>query len=340
MIRRSALLLSLCWLFPSWVHAAGLFTTDIQNVVNSGEQASLSIEPDTDYRTMVLELARNDGSELKLEKSAIKKAERVQFRWPIEDGEWTYKGKLTATWSPDEVFVVPMEFRVVCAQPLQIEVPRATIDMEGLKLVAKVDRPAGRGTVELIGLQGTFETIEEEFDGAAAGSPLAFEWFDDAEVIKMVIKVWDVHGFMAFEDITPWSLEVPHEDVVFETNMAVIRPAEDHKLVRAAELIGETIDRYGHIVDIKIYIGGYTDTVGSNGDNMSLSQRRAKAIATWFAKVGFPVPIYFQGFGEEALAVSTDDNVDLEANRRAVYMLAAHPPIGKNFPRSDWQKVK
>lgn len=78
----------------------------------------------------------------------------------------------------------------------------------------------------------------------------------------------------------------------------------------------------------------------SHGYNQGLSDRRARSIAAYFRSQGFDKPIYFQGFGEDALAVETDDNVDEERNRRAIYLLAAWPPAqSANFPRGNWKPL-
>jgi len=327
-------------MLPATGSAAGLFTTDVTLTVISGEKAKITIHPDTNYQHMTLTLTREeDDKTLTLVRKNVRKNKDFNFEWSVEDGSWTYSGSIDASWNSDEEFLVPMDFMLVVAAPLKIEVPRPKIDIKEKKVVALIDRDAARGTVELIGLDGVFETIEEDFTYYSAGEELAFSWTSMSEVIKMVVKVWDVHGFMAFEEITPWSLSIPHDDVIFETGSHEIRDSEVPKLHKAAKTVQETIERYGHIVQIRLYIAGYTDTVGPAADNVGLSQRRAKAIATWFRSAGFKVPTYYQGFGEDALAVNTDDNIDMAVNRRALYLLAAHHPHGKELPRSNWQKL-
>ena len=66
--------------------------------------------------------------------------------------------------------------------------------------------------------------------------------------------------------------------------------------------------------------------VGDAGSNEKLSLDRARSIAGWFKKAGFPGDIYYAGMGERGLAVATGDNVDEAKNRRAVYTLAATSP--------------
>jgi outer membrane protein OmpA-like peptidoglycan-associated protein len=95
--------------------------------------------------------------------------------------------------------------------------------------------------------------------------------------------------------------------------------------------------RYGEHAEINLYVGGFTDTVGSAATNRALSQRRARAIAAWFRSAGFSAPVYYQGFGEDGLAVPSGDEVDEPANRRAAYIIAAQPPpISSTLPGDSW----
>ena len=78
---------------------------------------------------------------------------------------------------------------------------------------------------------------------------------------------------------------------------------------------------------MSLYIAGHTDTVGNASDNQRLSERRAQAIAGWFAAHGLRgLPIHVRGFGEGALAVKTPDNTPQQHNRRAQYIVSSFAP--------------
>ena len=52
------------------------------------------------------------------------------------------------------------------------------------------------------------------------------------------------------------------------------------------------------------------------------------------------IPVHYQGFGEDALAVQTPDETAEARNRRAVYVLAASAPaVQKALPRSAWRRL-
>ena len=91
---------------------------------------------------------------------------------------------------------------------------------------------------------------------------------------------------------------------------------------------------------LKLFVAGYTDTVGSHSANQSLSNNRARSIAQWYRQNGLRIPIYYQGFGEEVLAKPTPDETDEPANRRALYILSSQQPAtSESLPRSKWRRL-
>jgi hypothetical protein len=89
----------------------------------------------------------------------------------------------------------------------------------------------------------------------------------------------------------------------------------------------------------RLYIVGFTDTVGPGPSNDELSKNRAKAIAKYFFDKGFWAEIHFAGMGERALRVETGDQVDEVRNRRALYVIGVDtPPAGGQMP-SKWAKL-
>jgi outer membrane protein OmpA-like peptidoglycan-associated protein len=156
----------------------------------------------------------------------------------------------------------------------------------------------------------------------------------------MEVLATDADGFTAGVQLFPWYYEIPHEDVVFESNQAVIRPSEEMKLRSALAEAQKVVARYGAFATVNLYVGGYTDTVGNGQSNLFLSEKRAAAIARWFRQNGFQGEIWFQGFGERGLAVPTPDEVDEARNRRSVYVVAAEPPpVTSAMPGAEWKKL-
>ena len=110
------------------------------------------------------------------------------------------------------------------------------------------------------------------------------------------------------------------------------------KLARTLEGVHAALIKFGNEFKAKLYVAGYTDTVGGREYNQDLSARRAQAIASWFQSNGLKVRACWQGFGEEALAVTTPDETPEARNRRTVHVLANQPPpTSGTFPRASWK---
>ena len=104
------------------------------------------------------------------------------------------------------------------------------------------------------------------------------------------------------------------DDINFEFGSWDVEPAEYRKLERVARAIRRVIDRNPNEVFL---IEGYTDAVGSEVDNLSLSDRRAEAVAQVLTEQ-FQVPfenLTTQGYGENYLKIPT--LAPERANRRS-----------------------
>lgn len=157
-----------------------------------------------------------------------------------------------------------------------------------------------------------------------------------SDVVLLDITLHNPSGWAGFT-FSPWFLDIPHDDVLFESNSDLIKDSESHKLEATLIQLRDVLNKYGDIVPVKLYIAGCTDTVGSVSSNRDLSKRRARAIAKWLRNQGFPRPIYYYGFGEALLAVPTADSTDYAANRRVLYMVGANPPPGgSGIPAVTW----
>lgn len=98
-------------------------------------------------------------------------------------------------------------------------------------------------------------------------------------------------------------------DIHFDTGSWQLTPAQMDRLSLVARALNRAIDRNPHEVFL---IEGHTDAVGSEEDNLSLSDRRAESVAVALTEA-FHVPaenLVTQGYGEQELKVQTQ-----EANR-------------------------
>jgi outer membrane protein OmpA-like peptidoglycan-associated protein len=263
----------------------------------------------------------------------------VEFDSPIGVREWrvTVEGE----WNHAS-FELGFNFEFDVSEGLEISIPLDEVDLEGHTLNLVLNRSASHVLYSVISDEGRdMGSGRVDFDGAPANTPLRIEWRQGAgNILKISLRVHDMDGFWAEIEIIPWSVEIPHEEVHFATGSAEIDASEQPKIDSAYQQLVDAVDRYGEFVDINLYIGGYTDTVGSRSDNQELSNRRARSIASAFRELGFSFPIYYQGFGEDGLAVTTPDGTDEVRNRRALYILAAQQPLRSGqLPRANWHRI-
>ena len=159
-------------------------------------------------------------------------------------------------------------------------------------------------------------------------------------MLRIDLRAFAKSGVYNGVELTPWRLDIPHEEVNFASGKWDVLPDEASKLDASLKQVQDAASKVGQYVPLKLFIAGHTDTVGANASNRALSLNRAKAIGAYFRKKGVRIPIYFEGFGEEALLVSTPDETDEAKNRRAEYILAIDDPTTKNVPFAPkWQRL-
>ena len=226
--------------------------------------------------------------------------------------------------------------------PLQVTIDLADVDLKAGQLTLRMSRPAARVTLKALSLSGAvLAEADEPFAATPAGSPLVVHWAPPEEAVARIeVYGYDVNDYFKGVAITPWSFEIPHEDVVFETDSAEIRPSEAGKLQASLALIQKQLPRARHLGAVTLFIVAHTDTVATAEYNQELSTRRAPSRARWVRGHGLKLPIAYSGMGERALKVQTPDNVDEPRNRRADYMLGLEPPRFRSSGVSpSWSKI-
>ena len=328
------------------------------SVVGQGQLLSYSLKPavargdgypqvyltaDSDFRKVELACKRSDGGNVTLSAGATSRGQKRSFDLKQPEGEFHYDCEARGWYgsADDEFFDLRFGFDAFLGGGLSIEVPREEIDLKNQSLTARADRSIASAHLTVFTPDGPVFDEDVEVGENSAGEDVWIDWSGASrEVLRLDVTLTDRWGFYAFENIFPWSLEIDHEDIHFDSNEHSIKPAEQPKVDAAWSEIDRVVRRYSQYVEVRLYIAGYTDTVGDRSNNQGLSERRARSIAAAFRAKGFPGPILYQGFGESALSVATEDGVDEILNRRAVYLLASRPPApSSNFPRSNWRPL-
>lgn len=102
--------------------------------------------------------------------------------------------------------------------------------------------------------------------------------------------------------------------VLFASNQYALLPAAQDRLNKVADALLVTKER-------NITVEGFTDSQGSNDNNMVLSQNRADAVRSYLISRGYPANlIQAQGIGEDR-PVANNNSAEGRANNRRVEII-------------------
>jgi outer membrane protein OmpA-like peptidoglycan-associated protein len=229
-------------------------------------------------------------------------------------------------------------------EPLRISIDRSKVDLRQHRLELTLSREAVKLTLEVTGDSGAVLADQEiDLTGKAGGVPITVTWAPAADEApaRIDLRAVDSAGYWAQAWLLPWSVSIPHRDVLFKTGSWRIEDAEKPKLEESYVQIADAVTRHQELGAVVLFVAGHTDTVGKPADNFKLSRERAKAIAAWFRERGLRIAIAYEGFGESALLIQTGDEVDEPRNRRADYILAFEEPLISTAGfRPAWQRLK
>lgn len=312
-------------------------SVQVPQMVNlPGEAPRLTLHADDKVDAVQLTLTEHGRAVFQRSLGSLKPGAEHPITWRAEPGEHEYSvqvsGKTAAGAAKVAIDVVMDVMR-----PLEIKLARDHVDLESRTLDFTMNNPAGRAQLAIYNAAGrAIHEATTDLRGQAAGSRLVVSWPElDEPIQRMELRIYDASDSWSGHELVPFTVEIPHEDVVFETAKWDIRESELSKLDAAYTAILDAIREHGSDIKARLYVLGHTDSVGSAGDNQLLSRRRATEIARYFQqRGGISLPILAQGFGESRLAVPTADNVDEARNRRAQYILAAQAPL-----QTDWVTV-
>jgi outer membrane protein OmpA-like peptidoglycan-associated protein len=315
----------------------------VKDRVHSGQSPTLTLEPAEDLDAVEVKIKRADG---KVQKAARKKLAEGEA-WEIEvkqgEGKFAYVAEVVMLSSDGVQSTVTIPFEAVVAKPLALSLDRAGTDLDARVISLGVNAPVEKAEVIVHGEAGVLVERTQDLRALKPGERLTITWEAEAAVSKVELKVHDQVGFWVGFELIRIEVDIPHEEVNFDTGKATFSAEEAKKLDATLKAIAAELEKYqGYTtqVELNLYIGGYTDTVGDRAANQGLSEARAQAIGAYFRKKGLSAPIYFQGFGEDAPLVQTGDNVDEARNRRALYVLSNFtPPASAQLPRKNWKRL-
>ena len=300
-----------------------------------GENPALLVTPPRAVEILAVDCTAG-GQSLSWEERGLPGGGTHRFEW-IRDESVTHADcsvQVRYADGAEEGMDVPVDYSY--GGGLAVDLSGASADLKANTLTVSINQPVQKAKITALGpLRAVLSQQEIAISGGPG--PITVPWVGDAS--EVVLLEVELHNALAWAGFTfsPWFLEIPHDEVLFDTNDATIHDSEAPKLERTLRELEEVLVKYGDIVPVKLFIAGCTDTVGDAGANAGLSQRRARAIAGWLREHGYSHPIYYYGFGESYLAEQTGDEVDSQANRRAPYYVGAtEPPPSTGVPQVSW----
>ncbi len=285
-----------------------------------------------------VELRGPGGKKLVEKRTGLKPGTKATFEIDAPLGVSHWEGTLRVTFAGGSGDAMPLSFDVETVESFVVHSSHDKLSLEKGEVQIKLNRRAGRCDYDVTIDQKPARTGTVQFAGEPPNSWLTIAWpkyGDDDVVLRIGIACWDAENAYHTDtfELFPWWLEIPHEDVTFETGKWDVRPSEEPKIARACSEIDTAVRRYGRVVQVKLYVSGHTDTVGDPASNLTLSANRARAIAQTFRKRCVTAPIYYVGTGEQELAVDTPDETDDIRNRRARYILGVEAPSARRWER-------
>lgn len=116
-------------------------------------------------------------------------------------------------------------------------------------------------------------------------------------------------------DALPAYAPVVLNNVQFETGSAELLPSSHQELQRLREMLN------AH-PDLRIAIHGHTDSVGSDEDNMTLSEARARAVYDRLVAYGISASrLSYRGYGKTRPIASNDTEEGRRLNRRTEFVI-------------------
>lgn len=318
----------------------------IDNRAAPGKEPQLTVIINKDVESVSVDLS-SGKTRIQQKKGPQTQPGTLDFTLKQEGvGVLKWNGTLTVVFADGSSGSMPLSFSTErLSTKFRFSITKENLDLANDKLKLISERKTSKVEIEVYTDEDDLlaNAGQEYNPPIEAGQPVEVSWMPKkkGDVLRLHTIVYDENGSFQSSDSFPYSITIPHEDVVFDSGKSVIRAEQEPKLQAVIPEIEKALKRFGPAMKaagttVKLFVQGHTDTVGDPGGNRTLSQARALAIAKWFKGHGVKVVVYARGFGEDLLKIETPDNTDEERNRRAEYDVGVEGPTGST---SGWTRV-
>ncbi len=316
-----------------------IFATQIQKEATLGKGTpTIMLRANMNVKNVQLILT-SDGLKRTFSARRMRRGQTKTFKIKHPEGQRSWSAELTVTTS-EGTGSFQFGFDTLLVGPPTIKVEKRDVDLKDKCVDVHLSHRIARIEIDVRADGGLLiDQVDQRYESSEKTERAC--WDKSGEVLERIdIKAYDNYGYWAGIQVIPFEIDIPHEDVVFDSGKWDIRPSEEPKLTACLAVLREKLAKHGRFVQPQLYVAGCTDTVGSRGDNASLSMKRARSIARWFRRHGVPIPIQYAGFGEDVLAVPTPDDTPEERNRRAIYTLSNGVPTTGGGVNVNWKRLK
>lgn len=295
-----------------------------------GQKPALTLQVNKDLKSAILDVKSAAGRHHQALGPKGAGGELVFTLPHAKPGRVVWSGSLSVVFADDSSGSMPLSFSTEVLSSFRFQVKDEDVNLKEHSLVVNSEHDTAKIELEVYGDEGELlASTGKAFDAVKAGTPMKVEWIPKkpGDALRIRVIVHDTDTAFQSMDLYPYKLEIPHEDVEFETGKHEILPHEEPKLVAAKAEIDKGVKRFSDAIQadsgvvVRLFVMGHTDTVGSSASNRALSDRRAQAIARWFHKRGVKVQIFARGVGEDQPKVETPDETDEPRNRRVEYTI-------------------
>ncbi len=318
-----------------------LFDYQLKNVAQTDTDAPMLILRAKEFIAKgEVVMRRGDGQESRTKLGSMKPGQEKRVPFKQGKGSYSYEVTISGTTQFDQSMDTKFTTDVHYVDPIKLTVDKDLVRLAEGELMLGTNVPLDRVEIEVFDDSGNKISERTQTIGGLGGT-IKITWPAAKDVAGIRMTAHDVAGFWAGVILEPFFVEIPHEDIVFDTGKATWQASEEPKLTSTMKLVKEALQKHKDKgLNVSMYVAGYTDTVGNPSENIKLSGERARAIGQWFRKQNLKIDIHTQGFGESVLAVQTADNVDEPRNRRAVYILGnSPPPTSSQIPKANWKRL-
>jgi outer membrane protein OmpA-like peptidoglycan-associated protein len=202
----------------------------------------------------------------------------------------------------------------------QADLLKSQNDARAAAAQAEVDRLKNDNASQLAVAQTETDRLRRENDAQRAGAQADMERAAKERVDLRALLLSQFNAILQTRD-TARGLVVNVSDVLFDTGKYSLRPLCREKLAKVAGIVS------GH-PGLRLDVEGYTDSVGADDYNQTLSENRGGAVRDYLTREGMASgSVSSKGFGK-AQPVATNDTAEGRQQNRRVEIVISGEVIG------------